>query len=127
MKAGAAPNDTPIPCLPHSLGVTSLVMEAGGDEDEVIAALPHDLPEDHGGQLRLDEIRVQFGDRVADIVEGLSDHLGAKGTKGDWWVGAQTRLRGARGRGRSLNPAGVHGRQAPQHQVHHCRPRAGWG
>ncbi len=51
----------------------------------MIAALLHDVPEDHGGQVRLDEIRVQFGDRVADSVEGLSDHLGAHGEKGDWW------------------------------------------
>ncbi len=49
MKAGAAPGDTPIPYMSHILGVTSLVMKAGGDEDEVIAALLHDVPEDHGG------------------------------------------------------------------------------
>ncbi len=68
MKAGAVPGDTPIPGMSHILGVTSLVMEAGGDEDEVIAALLHDVPEDHGGQVRLDEIRVQFGDRFAGMV-----------------------------------------------------------
>ncbi len=50
MKAGAAPGDTPIPYMSHILGVTSLVMEAGGaKEDEVIAALLHDVLEDHGG------------------------------------------------------------------------------
>ncbi len=68
MKAGAAPGDIPIPDMSHILGVTSLVMEAGGDEDEVIAALLHDLPEDHGGQVRLDEICEQFGGRVAGMV-----------------------------------------------------------
>lgn len=30
-------------------------------------------------------VREQFGDRVAAIVEGLSDHLGPKGQKADWW------------------------------------------
>lgn len=48
-------------------------MEAGGDEDEAIAAVLHDAPEDQGGQKTLDDIRVRFGDRVADIVAGCSD------------------------------------------------------
>ena len=85
VRKGAAPGEPPIPYMAHILSVTSLVMQAGGDEDEVIAALLHDVPEDHGGQPRLDEIREMFGDRVADIVEGLSDHLGPEGEKADWW------------------------------------------
>jgi (p)ppGpp synthase/HD superfamily hydrolase len=85
VRKGAAPGEPPIPYMAHILSVTSLVMQAGGDEDEIIAALLHDVPEDHGGQVRLDEIRDMFGDRVADIVEALSDHLGPEGQKGDWW------------------------------------------
>lgn len=50
-------------------------MEAGGDEDQAIAALLHDAAEDHGGRRRLEEIRKKFGDRVAHIVEGCSDDL----------------------------------------------------
>jgi (p)ppGpp synthase/HD superfamily hydrolase len=50
-------------------------MEAGGEEDQVIAALLHDAAEDHGGRERLEEIRRKFGDRVANIVEGCSDDL----------------------------------------------------
>ena len=84
VRKGAEDDGVDIPYMAHILGVTSLVMSAGGDEDEVIAALLHDVPEDHGGQPRLDEIRAQFGDRVAGIVEGLSDHLGPQGEKGDW-------------------------------------------
>lgn len=59
----------------HPLGVASLVLEAGGNEDEAIAALLHDVPEDHGGDPRLSEIEVQFGVRVAEIVRACSDTL----------------------------------------------------
>ena len=64
-----------IPYIGHLLGVASLVLEDGGDEDEVIAALLHDAPEDQGGVVRLAEIRDRFGERVAQIVHGCSDTL----------------------------------------------------
>ena len=66
---------TTIPYISHLLGVSSLVLEAGGNEDMAIAALLHDGPEDQGGQATLDEIRTMFGDRVAHIVEGCTDSL----------------------------------------------------
>jgi (p)ppGpp synthase/HD superfamily hydrolase len=53
--------------------VASIVGENGGTEDEVVAALLHDAPEDQGGEARLQEIRAQFGDRVAEIVDGCTD------------------------------------------------------
>jgi (p)ppGpp synthase/HD superfamily hydrolase len=59
----------------HPLGVTSLVLEAGGDEDQAIAALLHDVPEDCGGEPRLLEIGQMFGQRVEEIVRGCSDSL----------------------------------------------------
>jgi (p)ppGpp synthase/HD superfamily hydrolase len=64
-----------IPYIGHLLGVTSIVIEDGGDEDEAIAALLHDGPEDRGGKATLDRIRAEFGERVGDIVEGCSDTL----------------------------------------------------
>jgi GTP pyrophosphokinase len=64
---------TSIPYVTHLLAVASLVGEAGGSEDEVIAALLHDAVEDQGGQATLGEIRARFGERVADIVWGCSD------------------------------------------------------
>lgn len=67
--------DAGIPYVGHLLGVCSLVLEDGGDEDEAIAALLHDAPEDQGGRPVLDEIRERFGERVARIVEGCSDTL----------------------------------------------------
>ncbi len=66
---------TAIPYVSHLLTVASIVLDHGGTEEEAIAALLHDAPEDCGGQPRLDEIRVQFGDSVADIVAGCSDSL----------------------------------------------------
>lgn len=62
-----------IPYIGHLLGVASLVLEAGGDEDMAIAALLHDAVEDQGGRPRLDEIEHKFGRRVARIVLGCTD------------------------------------------------------
>jgi (p)ppGpp synthase/HD superfamily hydrolase len=61
------------PYVGHLLGVASIVIEHGGDEDAVIAALLHDAVEDQGGLPRLREIRHKFGARVARIVEGCTD------------------------------------------------------
>jgi (p)ppGpp synthase/HD superfamily hydrolase len=57
------------------MSVCALVLEAGGDEDQAIAALLHDAVEDRGGRSTLDTIRQMFGDRVADAVESCSDSL----------------------------------------------------
>jgi (p)ppGpp synthase/HD superfamily hydrolase len=69
-----------IPYVSHLLGVASIVLEFGGDEDEAIAALLHDAPEDQGGERELEQIRSRFGDRVAAIVAGCSDD-NARGSK----------------------------------------------
>lgn len=68
-----ARKSTTIPYIAHLLAVASIVMEAGGTEDEAIAALLHDGPEDQGGKPTLDVIRTRFGDGVADIVASCSD------------------------------------------------------
>lgn len=64
---------TSIPYLAHLLGVTALVWEYGGDEEQVIAALLHDAVEDQGGAPTLERIRLRFGDRVAEIVDACTD------------------------------------------------------
>jgi (p)ppGpp synthase/HD superfamily hydrolase len=61
------------PYVSHLLGVASIVLVHGGDENEAIAALLHDAVEDQGGQRRLRDIRKKFGPRVAHIVEGCTD------------------------------------------------------
>jgi len=63
----------PIPYIAHLMSVCSLVLEAGGDEDQAIAALLHDAVEDQGGLPTLATIRHMFGDRVANTVEFCSD------------------------------------------------------
>jgi (p)ppGpp synthase/HD superfamily hydrolase len=64
---------TRIPYVTHLLAVASLVGENGGTEDEVVAALLHDAPEDQGGEVILEDIRAQCGDEVARIVDGCTD------------------------------------------------------
>jgi GTP pyrophosphokinase len=67
----------------HLLAAASLALEMGGDEDEAIGALLHDVVEDGGGELALEEIRERFGDPVADIVLANSDT--AEDPKPPWW------------------------------------------
>ena len=62
-----------VPYIGHLIGVASIVIDDGGTEDEAIAALLHDAPEDRGGRPRLDDIRARFGDAVAAIVEDCTD------------------------------------------------------
>ncbi|MBO3458999.1 HD domain-containing protein [Aetokthonos hydrillicola Thurmond2011] len=62
-----------IPYITHLLSVAALVLEDGGSEDEAIAALLHDAIEDQGGAKIREEIRQQFGEKVADIVDGCTE------------------------------------------------------
>ena len=73
IHAGDVRKGTEISYLCHLLGVSSLVIEAGGDEDQAIAGLLHDAVEDTGGMARADDIRARFGDRVTEIVIACSD------------------------------------------------------
>ena len=66
-------NGTEIPYVSHLLGVSSLVLEYGGSEDQAIAALLHDAVEDQGGIKTLDRIRDHFGSEVAEIVDHCTD------------------------------------------------------
>ena len=73
MHAGQTRKASTIPYITHLMGVASLVLEAGGDEDLAIAALLHDVVEDCGGAPMLKEVRRQFGSRVAKVVDGCTD------------------------------------------------------
>jgi (p)ppGpp synthase/HD superfamily hydrolase len=64
---------TDVPYISHLMSVAALVLEAGGDEDQAIAALLHDVVEDCGGKVMLEEVRQRFGERVANIVDGCTD------------------------------------------------------
>ncbi|MBR8832999.1 MAG: HD domain-containing protein [Stigonema ocellatum SAG 48.90 = DSM 106950] len=62
-----------VPYISHLLSVTALVLEAGGNEDEAIAALLHDAVEDQGGQATREEIQRRFGDVVVAILDGCTE------------------------------------------------------
>ncbi|EIM98547.1 hypothetical protein WQE_23503 [Paraburkholderia hospita] len=75
---------TQIPYTSHLLGVASLVLENGGDEEQAIAGLLHDALEDVGPHVA-PTIRDLFGERVLRIVEGCTDGVpDASGQKPDW-------------------------------------------
>jgi (p)ppGpp synthase/HD superfamily hydrolase len=61
------------PFLAHLLEVCALVLRAGGDEDQGIAALLHDGPEKSGGRDTLAAIGKLFGPRVAQMVADCTD------------------------------------------------------
>src|SRR5262249_45436442 len=68
---------TGVPYISHVMGVASLVLDAGGDEEMAIAALLHDVVEECGGMPALREIEQRFGNRVAHIVDGCTDSYGS--------------------------------------------------
>lgn len=82
VHASQARKGTHIPYLGHVLGVCSLVIDAGGSENQAIAALLHDAAEDQGGRARLADIKERFGAPVAAIVEACSDTF--DDPKPDW-------------------------------------------
>jgi (p)ppGpp synthase/HD superfamily hydrolase len=67
--------ESPVPYIAHLMTVGALVLENGGDEDQAIAALLHDGPEDQGGELVLQEIRSRFGADVAMLVAACGEPL----------------------------------------------------
>jgi hypothetical protein len=68
------------------MGVCDLVIGAGGDEDNAIGALFHDLAEDKGGEKILLEIRGCFNGRVERIVRDCSDTIPSDYTQKEPWV-----------------------------------------
>lgn len=61
------------PYVGHLLAVAAIVIEHGGDENQVIAALLHDAIEDQGGDAARQEIRRRFGDDVTTLVDACTD------------------------------------------------------
>ena len=76
--------ETDIPYIAHPLGVASLVLEFGGDEEQAMAGLLHDVTEDGGPQF-IEPIREQFGERVLAMVEACTDGVpDEQGIKPPW-------------------------------------------
>ena len=71
---------TQVAYVAHVIGVASIALEHGADEDEAIGALLHDAIEDAPSALGSDKanvvrgwITLKFGERVLTIVEGCTD------------------------------------------------------
>ena len=64
---------TGTPYIAHLMSVSALVLEHGGNEDQAIAALLHDAVEDAGGLDTLNTIQAEFGQHVAELVDGCTD------------------------------------------------------
>lgn len=70
-----------VPYLSHLMAVAGIVLEANAYhqvekiEDIAIAALLHDVIEDQGAKINLEQIRERFGDTVHDIVLDCSDAI----------------------------------------------------
>jgi (p)ppGpp synthase/HD superfamily hydrolase len=72
-----------VPYLVHPMAVALILDRAGFDEEVVVAGLFHDLIEDT--DVSLDQVREQFGDRVAETVAHCSeDKTDASGAKRPW-------------------------------------------
>ena len=75
---------TPIPYITHPVAVAGIVAQFGGDEDQQIGGLLHDVLED-GGPQYAEEIEREFGSRVLAIVQGCTDGTpDATGQKAPW-------------------------------------------
>jgi (p)ppGpp synthase/HD superfamily hydrolase len=74
VHAGQLRKGTAVPYISHPLAVSALVLEYGGDEDQAIAALLHDVVED-GGHQHASQINQYFGERVLRMVLDCTDAL----------------------------------------------------
>ena len=73
VHGGQVRKGSSIPYFAHLLGAAVIAIEFGANEDQAIAALLHDAVEDQGGQPRLDDIRLRFGEDVARMVDACTD------------------------------------------------------
>lgn len=74
----------PVPYITHPVAVAALVAKYGGDEDQAIAGMLHDVLED-GGPHWAQPILEKFGPRVLSIVEACTDGTpDASGKKAPW-------------------------------------------
>lgn len=69
--SGQPRKHTDIPYITHPVGVALLLAQSGSSEELIVAGLLHDTTEDT--PICLKDIRDQFGEYVASIVEGCSE------------------------------------------------------
>ena len=81
-----------VPYVAHLWSVAALVLEHGGDDRQVAAALLHDAAEDQGGEPVLQRIATELDHDVAELVRHLSDSV-ADTTMGELKEGWDARKR----------------------------------
>lgn len=75
-----------VPYVTHALAVALLVLEFGGDEDQAIGGLLHDVIEDCD-PVYAERMQETFGARVYAIVRGMTDGVpDENGVKPEWRV-----------------------------------------
>ena len=83
-KGAKDEHGNPVPYITHPVAVAALVAKYGGDEDQAIAGMLHDVLED-GGPQWVHPILSAFGPRVLSIVEACTDGKpDASGKKALW-------------------------------------------
>jgi GTP diphosphokinase / guanosine-3',5'-bis(diphosphate) 3'-diphosphatase len=60
-----------LPYIDHPVAVAELLATLGHDDEVLAAALLHDVVEK--SEIEVDEVRERFGDRVADLVDALTE------------------------------------------------------
>jgi len=93
-KAAKGSSDPDIPYISHLLAVAGLVIEDGGNEDEAIAGLLHDVIEDQDKPegSRAPDVERCFGDTVLRLVEACSGPKKEDPGMGDFRVRKQVYL-----------------------------------
>jgi (p)ppGpp synthase/HD superfamily hydrolase len=74
--------EIPIPYITHLVAVMLTLRDYTDDEDTLVAALLHDTLEDT--DYTLDELRTDFGDKVAEIVDAVTEPSGEEGVRLPW-------------------------------------------
>lgn len=78
---GQVRSGSDLPYVTHPIAVAAIAGKYGLCENTILAALCHDVLEDGGDRKRFAlKIKLQLGDDVLEIVEGLSDPEFPKGT-----------------------------------------------
>lgn len=95
---------TDVPYIAHVAHVSAILLRHGFDEDLAIAGLLHDIVEDCA--VPLADIGKEFGERVARMVEAVSEQKRADGVPLPWEQRTTTRARSAPICGRMVRPFG---------------------
>lgn len=72
------------PYFSHCVAVASILEQWGADEDEIVAGLLHDTVEDHPDLICFEVIEELYGERVAKLVDGVTQLKSREGEKNEF-------------------------------------------